>query len=107
MTADKPALACLASRIAYGVQVTPSRLARVDRAETALRAHLGAGVVDLRVRDLGEGAARVELDPAALARCDEAALAVVRAAGFDPVTAAPFLSGSMNGAVLSGALPVG
>lgn len=96
VTADKPALACLASRIAYGVQVTPSRLARVDRAETALRAHLGEGVVDLRVRDLGDGGARVELDAAALARCDEEALAVVRAEGFAPVTAAPFLSGSMN-----------
>ena len=103
VTADKPALACLASRIAYGVQVTPTRLARVDRAETALRAHLGAGVVDLRVRDLGGGAARVELDPATLRRCDDAALDVVRAEGFGPVTCAPFLSGSLNGA-LNGAL---
>ena len=94
-TADKPALACLASRIAYGLQVTPSALARVDRAESALRAHLGE-VVDLRVRDLGDGAARVELDLAALARCDEVALAVVRAAGFAQVTAQEFRSGSMN-----------
>ncbi|HEU0100917.1 MAG TPA: ATP-dependent sacrificial sulfur transferase LarE [Mycobacteriales bacterium] len=98
-TADKPALACLASRIAYGVQVTPRRLARVDRAETALRARLGPDVVDLRVRDLGGGAARVELDPAALARCDDAALDVVRAEGFAPVTAAVFLSGSLNAAL--------
>ena len=94
-TADKPALACLASRIAHGLQVTPSGLARVDRAERALRAHLGP-VIDLRVRDLGGGQARVELDPAALARCDEAALAVVRAAGFAVVTAREFRSGSMN-----------
>ncbi len=94
-TADKPALACLASRIAYGLQVTPARLARVDRAETALRARLG-DVVDLRVRDLGDGAARVELDPDALARCDEAALAVVRREGFDRVVARRFSSGSMN-----------
>ena len=66
VTADKPALACLASRIAYGLQVTPAGLARVDRAERALRAHLsgaGAAVHDLRVRDLGDGQARVELDP--------------------------------------------
>lgn len=97
-TAEKPALACLASRIAYGVQVTPSRLARVDRAETALRAHLGAVVVDLRVRDLGDGAARVELDPAALQVCDEAALDLVRAEGFVAVVSAPFRSGSMNDA---------
>lgn len=94
-TADKPALACLASRIAYGVRVTPAGLARVDRAETALRAHLGP-VVDLRVRDLGGGTARVELDPAALDRCDEAALAVVRAEGWAAVTVATFVSGSMN-----------
>ena len=94
-TADKPALACLASRIAYGLQVTPSGLARVDRAERALRVHLGQ-VVDLRVRDLGEGRARVELDPAALAWCDEAALAVVLAQGFTTVAAREFRSGSMN-----------
>ncbi len=94
-TADKPALACLSSRIAYGVQVTPARLSRVDRAEVALRAHLGQ-VRDLRVRDLGDGAARVELDPEALGRCGPEALDVVRLAGFDSVTAQPFRSGSMN-----------
>jgi uncharacterized protein len=94
-TADKPAMACLSSRIAYGVQVTPSRLARVDRAETALRSVLGV-VRDLRVRDLGDGAARVELDPDALARCDDAALDAVRSAGFSSVSAREFASGSMN-----------
>ena len=94
-TADKPALACLASRIAYGLQVTSAGLARVDRAERALRSHLGA-VRDLRVRDLGEGVARVELDPDALRRCDDSALAVVRAEGFGQVTAREFRSGSMN-----------
>ncbi len=97
-TADKPALACLASRIAYGLQVTPSGLARVDRAERALRTHLG-DVVDLRVRDLGAGRARVELDPVALARADERALDVVRAEGFVDVTAREFRSGSMNAAL--------
>lgn len=97
-TADKPALACLASRIAYGLQVTSAGLARVDRAERALRAHLGT-VVDLRVRDLGGGQARVELDPAALAGCDDAALAVVRAEGFVVVTVREFRSGSMNAAL--------
>ena len=99
-TADKPALACLASRIAYGLQVTSAGLARVDRAERALRSHLATvgdvRVRDLRVRDLGEGVARVELDAEALARCDEAALAVVRAEGFGTVTAREFRSGSMN-----------
>ena len=104
-TADKPALACLASRIAYGLQVTPAGLARVDRAERALRAHLsadGTHVEDLRVRDLGEGRARVELDRAALARCDAAALDVVRAEGFADVSAREFRSGSMNAALATG-----
>jgi uncharacterized protein len=100
VTADKlrwPASPA-ASRQPYGVQVTPARLARVDRAETALRVHLGE-VVDVRVRDLGEGRARVELDPVALAACDEAALDVVRREGFSGVVAAPFRSGSMNDAL--------
>jgi uncharacterized protein len=99
VTADKPALACLASRIAYGVQVTPSRLARVDRAEVGLRAHLGAVVTDLRVRDLGGGTARVELDERALEQCDDTALAVVRAAGFAVVTAARYRTGALNDAL--------
>jgi uncharacterized protein len=99
VTADKPALACLASRIAYGVQVTPSRLARVDRAETALRALLGDVVTDLRVRDLGDDAARVELDPVALAVCDQRALDVVRAEGFVSVTTAKYRTGSLNDAL--------
>ncbi len=94
VTADKPALACLASRIAYGVQVTPIRLARVDRAETGLRALLSP--TDVRVRDLGDGRARVELDPAALGRWDEVAREVVRREGFDWVEARTFRSGSLN-----------
>lgn len=93
-TADKPALACLASRIAYGVPVTPARLARVDRAETALRVLLAP--TDVRVRDLGDGTARVELDPEALARWDERAGAAVAAEGFGTVTTRVFRSGSMN-----------
>lgn len=95
VTADKPALACLASRVAHGVEVTPLRLARVDRAETAVRARLG-DVRDVRVRDLGDGAARLELDPGALARCDDAVLDLVRAEGFATVTAQEFVSGSLN-----------
>ncbi len=97
-TADKPALACLASRIAYGLQVTPSRLARVDRAERALRTCL-APVADVRVRDLGDGRARVELDPQALARWDDDACEAVRAEGFAQVVAEAFRSGSLNDAL--------
>ena len=95
-TADKPAMACLASRIAYGLQVTTAGLARVDRAERALRDALGGEIEHVRVRDLGAGQARVELDAVALARCDEVALQAVREAGFGALTVREFRSGSMN-----------
>ena len=83
-TWDKPAAACLSSRVAYGIEITPSRLARVERAEADLREALvdaGHAVRDLRVRDLGD-AARVEVDRDLV---DAAAglLDVVRGAGFD------------------------
>lgn len=94
VTADKPAMACLASRIAYGIEVTPTRLARVDRAETALRSLLVPR--DVRVRVLGDGTARVELDSDALQRYDAAAAQAVRNEGFTEVTAREFRSGSMN-----------
>ena len=57
-SADKPASPCLASRIPYGVPVDPHTLARIDRAERAVRA-LGFDV--LRVRHHGE-LGRLELD---------------------------------------------
>jgi uncharacterized protein len=93
-TAEKPALACLASRIAYGIAVTPSGLARVDRAETALRALLAP--TDVRVRDLGNDAARVELDREALPRWSEEAQSLVQGEGFSTVEVREFRSGSMN-----------
>jgi pyridinium-3,5-biscarboxylic acid mononucleotide sulfurtransferase len=68
-TWNKPATPCLASRIRYGIEVTPHRLARVDKAETAVRALLdqaGIPITDLRVRDLGD-TARIEV-PAAMAQ---------------------------------------
>ncbi len=42
-TWDKPAAACLSSRVAYGIEITPARLARVERAEAALREALTDG----------------------------------------------------------------
>ena len=79
------------------MQVTPHRLARVDRAEAAVRALLRP--TDVRVRDLGQGRARLELDPVALAAAGDDVLAAVRAEGFDDVAVAPFRSGSMNDAL--------
>jgi uncharacterized protein len=100
VTADKPAAACLSSRIAYGIEVSPQRLARVERAELALRSAMSAAgldVCDLRVRDLGD-TARVEVDAglvdSLLARPD----LLTAVEGFDTVTVDPqgFRSGSMN-----------
>jgi uncharacterized protein len=100
-TWDKPAAACLSSRIAYGVTISPARLARVDRAEAAVRRLLNGRhlVRDLRVRDLGS-AVRVELDAELVepVRDDPALVEAITAAGFDgiPVSVAAFRSGSMN-----------
>lgn len=96
---DKPAAACLASRIAYGLQVTPARLARVERIEAAIRTIL-PGVRDLRVRDLGGDRARVELDATTLAGlADDQREDVARAVaadGFAVAEVTGFRSGSMN-----------
>jgi uncharacterized protein len=91
-TWDKPAAACLASRVAYGISVTPHRLARVERAEAAARAAL-PGVRDLRVRDLGDSA-RLEVDAALVDTATEAAAAVREL--YAEVTVVAFRSGSMN-----------
>lgn len=103
VTADKPAAACLSSRIAYGVPITPEGLARVDRAEAALRDALvaaGLDVENLRVRDLGDDRARIEVDRAIVDRVAalNAAHDAVRTAGFTAVDVDPggFRSGSMN-----------
>lgn len=98
-TWDKPAAACLSSRIAYGVTVTPQRLARVERAELALRSALtGAGLTvrDLRVRDLGDRA-RVEIDKE-LVDVVASRPELLDLSEFDDVQLDPrgFRSGSMN-----------
>ena len=103
-TWDKPAAACLSSRVAYGVEVTPYRLGRVERAEAAARSALdGLGLVDLRVRDLGD-LASVEVDAGLLPLAPEVEaglLAGVRGAGFEAAAVDPrgFRSGSMNEAL--------
>lgn len=102
-TWDKPAAACLSSRIAYGIQISPARLHRVERAERALRESLtGAGIPvrNLRVRDLGE-TARIEVDaefvPAVTERSRELA-ALDGLEGFAEIEVDPrgFRSGAMN-----------
>lgn len=98
-TWDKPAAACLASRVAYGLEVTAERLQRIEEAEAWLRARLGDGV-DLRVRDHGD-IARIEVPADRVA--EVVALggevdAVLRGLGWSYVTVdlGGFRSGSMN-----------
>ena len=104
-TWDKPAAACLSSRVAYGIEVSPHRLARVERTEVAVRtvlAEAGLEVRNLRVRDLGDTAS-IEVD-AALVQAAAALPSVVAAAleaGFAAAAVDPkgFRSGSMNEAL--------
>lgn len=63
-TWDRPASACLSSRIPYGTAVTPEILDKVERAEAAL---LALGFRQFRVRVHGE-LARIELAPEELSR---------------------------------------
>lgn len=100
-TWDKPAAACLSSRIAYGVPVTPAGLFRVGRAEVALRGRLhaaGLPVRDLRVRDLGADRARVEVDPALVPALAARPDLLAELPGFTAVELdrRGFRSGSMN-----------
>jgi uncharacterized protein len=96
-TWDKPAAACLASRVPYGTPVTLGTLRRVADAEEGLRA---LGFRQLRVRHYGD-AARVELEPddlgTAVARRAEV-VAAVRRAGYRYVTLdlEGFRSGNLN-----------
>lgn len=57
--AEKPALACLSSRIPYGTPVTIGALKQIDRAESYLR---GLGLTQVRVRHFGSRA-RIEILP--------------------------------------------
>jgi uncharacterized protein len=75
-TWDEPASACLSSRIPYHSEVTPEKLAMIERAEDAL---IALGFRVCRVRHHGE-VARVELGPDEMARALEPATrdAIVR-----------------------------
>jgi uncharacterized protein len=102
-TADKPAAACLSSRVAYGVPISSARLARIEHAERALKASLhqaGLPVQDLRVRDLGDHA-RVEVDRPLVEQLSERPELLDVVTGFESVTVDPrgFRSGSMNEAL--------
>lgn len=85
-TWEKPAMACLASRIPHGTPVTIERLGQVERAEAALRA---LGLRSIRVRH-HEAIARIEVPPDERARLLDVTLGaeavrVVKAAGYQYV----------------------
>jgi uncharacterized protein len=97
---DKPAAACLASRIPYGTPVTLGTLDRVGRAEAAVRA---LGFADLRVRHYGD-LARLEVPVADLPRVLERrgeVVAALRGAGYlyATVDLEGLRSGNLNAAL--------
>ncbi len=97
-TWDKPAMACLASRIPYGTEVSVSLLSQLDRAEAAMRR---LGFRELRVRHYGE-TARLEVplsDIPAVIEQRAAVVQAVRAQGYRYVTLdlEGFRSGNLNG----------
>jgi pyridinium-3,5-biscarboxylic acid mononucleotide sulfurtransferase len=99
-TWDKPAAACLASRLPYGTPVTLARLAGVERAEAGLRA---LGFTDLRVRHYGD-TARIEVPVARLGDVvdeRERVVAAVQGAGYRYVTLdlEGLRSGNLNAAL--------
>ncbi len=96
---DKPASACLSSRMEYGRRVTPEALLMIERAEDSLR---GLGLKRFRVRHHGS-IARIEIAEEEMATVLQAGrmkamAAVVRAAGFQYVAldCEGYRSGSMN-----------
>ncbi len=97
---DKPAAPCLSSRIAYGEEVTPERLAMIDAAERFLR---DKGLRELRVRYHRGDLARIEVPVEAIPQLAEPNVAEeivrqFRELGFAYVSLdlAGFQSGSLN-----------
>jgi len=96
---DKPATACLSSRIEYGRAVTTEALTAIEQGEEALR---GLGFRQFRVRHHGE-IVRIEIDRAEMQRALDAGMVaeftrIFKALGFKFVTLdlEGFRSGSMN-----------
>jgi uncharacterized protein len=108
--ADKTALACLSSRVAFGIRITPELLARIDRAEAAVRA---LGFDPVRVRHFGDRAS-IEVDPARVdALLQHGGLpevrSTLRALGWSCVDVAAdgYRPGRMNLTLLDGRAPHG
>jgi uncharacterized protein len=98
-TADQPASPCLASRIAYGLEVTQQRLKQIDQAEAYLRT---LGLVEFRVRH-HDIVARIEVNPPDIEKLTTEPnrlniVAKLKSLGFKFVTVdlQGFRSGSLN-----------
>lgn len=96
---DKPAMACLSSRVPHGTAITPELLRQIEAAEDTL---VALGFRQFRVRHHGE-IARIELPVEEFGRAVAAhadLVAGITAAGYRFVTLdlAGFRSGSLNGA---------
>ena len=96
---DKPAMACLSSRIPHGLEVTEERLRRIESAEDGL---YELGFEQFRVRAHGD-LARIEIDPAEMDRALDSRILKticrqVRDAGFKQITLdmSGYRSGSLN-----------
>ncbi|HEY5423263.1 MAG TPA: hypothetical protein VIK05_07330, partial [Ilumatobacteraceae bacterium] len=99
-TWDKPAAACLASRVPYGTEVTVALLSQVDRAEAAMKR---LGFAELRVRHYGD-TARIEvpLDRLSDVIIDrQEVVEAIKASGYSYVTLdlEGFRSGNLNAAL--------
>jgi len=99
-TWDKPAMACLASRVPYGQEITAEKLARIERAEYVLK---DMGFSQCRVRD-HDRMARIEVPREQIARAAGLAgelAAALKALGYLYVALdlEGFRSGSMNEAI--------
>ena len=98
-TWDRPAAACLSSRVPYGTLVTVDVLSRVDRAEAVLR---DVGFRQVRVRSHGN-LARIEIEKSELPRALEKNMAQklserIRSVGFEQVVFDPegYRQGALN-----------
>jgi len=97
---DRPAMPCLSSRIPYGTEISVDLLAKVDRAEAALRS---LGFREVRVRHYGD-TARIEVPATEMAGAVECAAeidAALRGVGYSYVTLdlAGLRSGNLNNAL--------
>lgn len=108
---DKPATPCLSSRVVYGLNITPERLARIDAAEQLLRK---LGLENVRVRYHHDDLARLEVALADLPTLCEDAIrrkitSHLRQLGFSYVTVdlEGFRSGSFHQLVPLGELKQG